>query len=248
MNLFALALVAATTFMGPNDTPTGDKKPAMTTKYGGSVKAGNGTIRSFVRLDEKGNPAQVGVAISEAMLSSLSTEMSHWILYPPKEGDKALIKHIAFGWMPHGHEPDGVYNVPHFDCHFYFTSNEERDGIKPNDPRFAKNPDATFIPQGFVRDAGVPQMGVHWIDPTSSEFQGKPFTTTFIYGALDGNVTFLEPMFTLDFLKKVQDERLPVKQPQKVAKAGYYPAGYRFVYNAAEKQYEVMLENLQSRQ
>lgn len=248
MNLLAIALVAASTLIGSTDTPTGDKKPATTIKYGEAQKAGNGTIRPFVRLDEKGNPTQVGVAISEATLSSLSTEMSHWILYPPKEADKTLIKHIAFGWMPHGHEPDGVYNVPHFDCHFYFTSNEERDGIKPNDPRFVKNPDPVYLPKGLVRDAGVPQMGVHWVDPTSGEFQGKPFTTTFIYGALDGQVTFLEPMFTLDFLKKVQDEQIPVKQPEKVAQPGYYPTTYRYVYNAAEKQYEVTLENLVSRQ
>ncbi|WP_051041128.1 DUF5602 domain-containing protein [Fibrisoma limi] len=247
MNLFAIALVAASTLIGSTDTPTGDKKPATTIKYGEAQKAGNGMIRSFVRLDEKGNPTQVGVAISEATLSSLSTEMSHWILYPPREADKTLIKHIAFGWMPHGHEPDGVYNVPHFDCHFYFTSNEERDGIKPNDPRFVKNPDPAYLPKGLVRDAGVPQMGVHWVDPTSGEFQGKLFTTTFIYGALDGQVTFLEPMFTLDFLKKVQDEQIPVKQPEKVAQPGYYPTTYRYVYNAAEKQYEVTLENLVSR-
>ncbi|GAB4029081.1 hypothetical protein [Spirosoma gilvum] len=248
MNLIALALVAATTLTGSIDTPKGDKKPATTIHYGESVKAGNGTLRSFVRTDEKGNPTQFGVAISEATLNSLSTEMSHWIISPPKEADKTLIKHVAFGWMPHGHEPDGVYNVPHFDCHFYFTSSEERDGIQPNDPRFAKNPDMAYLPQGVIRDAGVPQMGVHWIDPKSSEFQGKPFTTTFIYGALDGKVTFLEPMFTLDFLKKVKDERLSVNQPQKVEKAGYYPTEYRYVYNAAEKQYEVILENLQSRQ
>ncbi|WP_338874439.1 DUF5602 domain-containing protein [Spirosoma sp. SC4-14] len=248
MNLFALVIVAATTLLGPNDAPQSNKKPAPITRYGESARAGNGTIRTFVRVDAQGNPTQVGVAISEAALSSLSTEMTHWILYPPKEADKTLIKHIAFGWMPHGHEPDGVYNVPHFDCHFYYTSNEERDGIKPNDPRFTKNPDMAYIPQGHIRDNGIPQMGVHWIDPTSGEFQGKPFTTTFIYGALDGKVTFLEPMFTLDFLKKVNDERIAIKQPQKFQVAGLYPTEYHYVYNAAEKQYEVILDGLQSRQ
>ncbi|MVM41977.1 hypothetical protein GO730_37180 [Spirosoma sp. HMF3257] len=248
MNLFALALVAATTLTGSNDTPTGDKKPATTIQYGESVKAGNGTLRSFVRLDAKGKPTQLGVAISEATLKSLPAEDAYWVLTMPKGSEKSQVQHVSFNWMPHGHEPDGVYNVPHFDCHFYYTSNEERMGIVENDPRFGKDPEGAYLPKGYVKGPAIPQMGAHWIDPTSPELNGKPFTTTFIYGTLDGKVTFTESMFTLDFLKKVQDERLPVKQPEKVEKAGVYPTDYRYVYNAAEKQYEVILENLQSRQ
>lgn len=247
MNILALALIAATTLMGPNETPKGDKKPAVAVQYGESVKAGNGTLRSFVRFDAKGNPTQLGVAISEATITSLPAEVSVWVLNMPRGSEKTNVQHVSFNWMPHGHEPDGVYNVPHFDCHFYYTSNEDRLSITENDPRFGKDPDKSMLPQGYVKGPGIPQMGAHWLDPTSPELNGKPFNTTFIYGALDGNVTFLEPMFTLDFLKKIQDERLAIKQPEKVAKAGLYPAGYRFVYNAAEKQYEVILENLQSR-
>ena len=37
-------------------------------------------------------------------------------------------------------------------------------------------------------------MGNHLIDPTSAEFHGKKFTRTWIYGAYDGHVTFVEEM------------------------------------------------------
>lgn len=248
MNLIALALVAATTLMGSHDTPKGDKKTAVTVRYGEPVKAGNGTLRSFVRLNAQGKVTQLGVAISEATVSSLPAEMAFWVLNLPKESAKTHVQHVSFDWMPHGHEPDGVYNVPHFDCHFYYTSNDERMSIIPDDPRAAKNPDQALLPQGYVKGPAVPQMGAHWLDPTSPELNGKPFTTTFIYGSLDGKVTFLEPMFTLAFLQQVKDDRLPVKQPAKVEKAGLYPAQYRFAYNAAEKQYEVILDDLQDRQ
>ena len=247
MNLFAAALVAASAFFGAEETPGNVKKPAPAVRYGETVALGKGILRSFVRLDAQGNPAQVGVAVSEAALNSLPAEDKFLVVHMPAGSEKTLIQHVSFNWMPHGHEPDGVYNVPHFDCHFYMTSNEERMGIVADDPRFAKNPEPEYVPQGFVRVHPLPQMGVHWVDPTSTEFQGKPFTTTFIYGSLDGRVTFLEPMFTLDFLRKVKDERLPVKQPQKVARSGYYPTEYRYVYNAAEKQYEIILDKLQNR-
>lgn len=256
MNLVALALAATTAFAGPIDhAPKPGKTPASRTtaayshtQYGETQKAGNGTIRSFVRTQANGKLTQVGVALSAEALNGLSTEMTAWVLkLPPVAANQTAIDHISFDWMPHGHEPDGVYNVPHFDCHFYFTTSEERLSIRPDDPRFAIKPDAAYLPAGYVAGPGVPQMGVHWIDPTSGEFQGKPFTTTFIFGALDGKVTFQEAMFTLDYLKQVKDERLPVKQPAKVAKPGLYPMSYAYTYNATEKQYEITLENLTDR-
>lgn len=248
MFLLAMALTATTALFGPSETPKAGQKPALKTQYGETQKAGKGTIRTFVRLDAQGKPAQVGVAVSEAALNSLSTEDTFWSLSMPKEADKTNLQHVFFGWMPHGHEPDGVYNVPHFDCHFYLTSNQDRLSIVENDPRFEKNPDAAFLPEAHLKVHPLPQMGAHWVDTASPELKGKPFTTTFIYGSLDGQVTFLEPMFTLEFLKKVQNERLPVKQPAKVAKPGLYPVSYGFMYNAAEKQYEIVLDDLKERQ
>lgn len=246
MNLFAVAFAVATAFAGPNDTPVGAKKPAATV-YGETQKAGKGSIRTFVRLNEAGKPAQVGVAVSEATINSLPMEDTFWSLAIPKGAESTHLKHVFFGWMPHGHEPDGVYNVPHFDCHFYYSSHDERVSITDNDPRFAKHPDAAYVPEKHIGVHPLAQMGVHWVDTTSPELNGKPFTTTFIYGSLDGQVTFVEPMFTLAFLKKVQNERVPVKQPAKVAKPGLYPTSYAFTYNAAEKQYEIVLDDLTER-
>ena len=66
-------------------------------------------------------------------------------------------------------------------------------------------------------------MGAHWIDVTSPEISGAPFTQTFIYGSFDGRVTFYEPMITLDFLKNNSNFERAIPQPAKVQKSGWYP-------------------------
>jgi hypothetical protein len=46
-------------------------------------------------------------------------------------------------------------------------------------------------------------MGNHLLDSQSPEMKDSlPFTTTFIYGAYEGELIFWEPMITLDFLQK----------------------------------------------
>jgi hypothetical protein len=44
-------------------------------------------------------------------------------------------------------------------------------------------------------------MGNHLIDFTAPEFNGEPFTHTYIWGAYGGSLIFFEPMVTTDFLK-----------------------------------------------
>ena len=66
-------------------------------------------------------------------------------------------------------------------------------------------------------------MGTHWLDVTSPELNGQPFTQTFIYGSYNGKVTFAEPMITLDFLKKTSSFERDIPQAAKVQKSGYYP-------------------------
>lgn len=66
-------------------------------------------------------------------------------------------------------------------------------------------------------------MGSHWIDVTSGELNGKPFTETFIFGSYDGKVTFYEPMITLDFLKNNSNYVREIPQPAKVQTSSWYP-------------------------
>ena len=50
-------------------------------------------------------------------------------------------------------------------------------------------------------DAVAPAMGNHLIDVTGHEFQGMPFTRSWIYGVYGGRVIFYEEMVALDYLQ-----------------------------------------------
>jgi hypothetical protein len=165
----------------------------------------------------------------------------------------------------HGHEPEGVYNLPHFDFHFYTTSEEEVAGIVPTDPDFASDandvPVGDFVPQFYSVLAGpgdppsavaVPQMGVHWIDVRSPELQGvfgnpggfQTFTRTFIYGSWDGRLTFLEPMITRAYLLTHPEEIVPIPQPARYPQAGWYPSAYSISFDAQAREYRIALVDL----
>lgn len=217
-------------------------------RYGSAVKPGGGTARAFVQVDAAGTPKQVGVAISEAAMNNLP-DGADLVLDFPAEGSKTPFKHIALGYLHHGHEPVGVYDKPHFDVHFYTIPNADRLAITMDkQAQLAKDPAAGYLPAGHINAGPVPAMGVHWIDPTGDEFSAKGFSKTFIYGAYDGKVIFYEPMLTTAYIKATQDEVTPIKQPQKVAQAGYYPGAYRVRYNATDKQYEIALDQLAMKQ
>lgn len=200
-----------------------------------------------------------------------------WTLIP--RGDKQIVK--ASGkrtgrlFPPsNGHEPAGVYDLPHFDFHFYTVPVEVRNSIVPSDPAFATKaasfPAAEFRAP-FYLDAAtarsvapalatVPLMGLHWLDVRSPELQMltghpeafKPFTKTFIYGSWNGDFIFDEPMITRAYIiskrgavdPAVVDEIVPVPAAQRYAPNGYYPNAYRITYDAKAKEYRIALTQL----
>jgi hypothetical protein len=70
-------------------------------------------------------------------------------------------------------------------------------------------------------------MGNHLLDSQSPELKDSlPFTSTFIYGAYEGELIFWEPMITLDFLQQTRDACIEIRQPRAFREAGYYPTQY----------------------
>src|SRR5690606_33501005 len=43
---------------------------------------------------------------------------------------------VEVNWNPAGHEPNGVYDEPHFDLHFWTASQALRESIVPTDPTY----------------------------------------------------------------------------------------------------------------
>src|SRR5436190_4669004 len=165
-------------------------------QYGTPQKVGNGTVRTYVVLDQqnKGRPLEVGVALSEkapeglpAPVSTANNPMAnmHMYLLDLPARNPTQYKFVQFDWNPAGHEPDSVYTYPHFDFHFYTVPVEVRNSILPNDPQYATkaaNYPAPEYRAPFYLDAAtaanapaaavtIPQMGLHWLDVRSPELQ-----------------------------------------------------------------------------
>lgn len=226
------------------------------TILGEVVPFGNGTARSWVQLNGDGKPTTVGVTLTEAALEGLPAQatpgmvwMIEYLMALPSEVPLLPFNHIGVNWNPNGHMPHGIYNVPHFDFHFYTLSPEERSKITARGDdleKCRKVPVAGRIPEGYIfaPDSEEPGMGGHWADPVSHEFHGEAFTSTFIYGTHDGEVIFYEPMITMAYLQTRPDVSVPLKVPQAYAREGYYPTSYSIRYDAKRKEYTVALDGL----
>lgn len=229
------------------------------TVLGDVVPFGDGTARSWVTLDEREAPTAVGVTLTEAALQGLPAEVTPGLIWMVEyvldlpDVPTLPFDHIGVNWNPRGHSPDGIYNVPHFDFHFYTVSPEDRRRITARGDdleRCRKAPAAGHVPEGFVfaPDSEEPGMGGHWVDPLSHEFHGEAFTSTFIYGTHDGAVIFWEPMITKAYLETKPDAAVPLKVPQAYAHEGYYPTSYGIRYDPTRKEYTVALEGMTLRQ
>ena len=235
-------------------TPTGTVSggPAKAVTFNGeNVPLGKGLIRSWVRLDGDGKPSAVGVTFTEEALKSLPQGAAgkEYVLSLPPQAAATAINHIVVDWNSQGHEPARVYDVAHFDFHFYTITPQEREGITAQGEGLAKLrklPPAGYMPEGYVSPPGteVPRMGAHWIDPTSAEFQGRAFTRTFLYGSYDGRLAFIEPMISKDFLETKPDVTENIKLPAKYARRAYYPTRYTVRYDPVTREYTVALEGM----
>lgn len=234
------------------------KTPAKSkagTFVGATRPLGSGTVRSWVTLDEAGNPQAVGLTFSESAFRTAPTELprgqeSVELNLPlPKQAAATAFDHIGFDWNPMGHPPANIYTVPHFDIHFYTISTAEQERITAQGDDLQKcylKPADGYAPVGYILppETAVPRMGAHWIDPNARELNGQPFTRTFLYGNYDGKIIFYEPMIAKALFETKMNLTEYIKLPQKYAKPGYYPTQYSVRYDAARKEYTVALEGM----
>ncbi|MBX0333595.1 DUF5602 domain-containing protein [Pontibacter sp. HSC-14F20] len=252
---FMLSLVLL--LSGCDDHKEESSPLANQTVYGKRISVGEGTAYSWATFDADGNPAAVGVNISESAVSTLPQEddshgHGHMIYYemelPEEITRQTPFNHIVMDWNPMGHPP-ALYELPHFDAHFYMISSDERKAIgdEASDPKLVMTPAPRFLPADYIDvQVNVPQMGKHWVDRYSPELKGEEFTQTMIYGSYDGRVIFFEPMYTVEYLQSKPDDTFELKQPEEFQlKNLYYPTRYGFRYDADKQEYVIWLDNMQ---
>ena len=195
----------------------------------------HGKAWTWIQLNNSGIIERAAVSITDAALNSVTpptgtggghTHENNVVLKFHPKADATIFRHVGLDWNPDGHPPVGIYNKPHFDIHYYMVSNEER--LTFVDPaKLAASIPADYLPANYFGGDPVPTMGKHYVDVTSPELNGQPFTQTYILGSYDSKLVFLEPMITLDFLKTTTNFERLLPQPAKFQKSGYYPTKMR---------------------
>jgi len=252
---------------------------ALVTSSSDPVPFGDGTLKTYVTVMENDEntkiPIAVGVEFSDDAFYGLTDEPTDgkWcatqdgetrclighgtVLQFPDEISITPIKWMLLSWNPNGHIPPGVYDIPHFDFHFYVMEEEKRNEIKPGlcedaDPGVTIDCESfkkgmiplppNFVPLDYINSGGVEAgMGNHLIDPTSSEFE-TDFTHTWIYGFYDGEITFLEPMISREFILDKPNLCVDIKQPEAFKDEGWYPTQYCMRYKEDLNTYTVSIE------
>jgi hypothetical protein len=252
--------------------------------YGTPVDMGRGTVRTYLAFDADGKPMELGILLSADAFDGLPAEHStsgrcfdlngngridksgecegdhEFVLAMPSVvADRRDIpfQWVGVNWNVHGHAPPGVYDLPHFDFHFYIANEASvrAIGVGPcgffidcDDFKRATQPvPAKYVDSRHVNvDAAVAAMGNHLIDSTSGEFAKPPrkFTHTWIFGAFDGRITFYEPMITHEFLMTRPNICVPIKQPSAWQISGYYPTRYCIRHHDRARKYTISMEGL----
>jgi hypothetical protein len=234
------------------ESSTGSKEKIV---FGETKPLGNGRVRSWVKLDKDGKPTAIGLTLSETALAGLPAEPPPGAegydlsLNFPAQAQTTAFNHVRLDWNPHGHPPVKIYDLAHFDFHFYMITQDERMGITAtgeDKERARKEPAAEFVPEGYVHipDSEIPRMGSHWVNPLSKELQGQVFNTTFLYGSYNGNMIFAEPMIAKSFLETKTNVTERIKLPAKYARNAYYPTSYSVRYDPMTREYTVALEGM----
>jgi hypothetical protein len=256
-------------------------------RYGEPVNMGEGTLRTYLAFDAAGLPMELGILMSHDSFDGLPANRSTTgrcfdkngnghiddsgecegdyefaLALPSRTADSSDIpfQWVGVNWQVEGHIPPGIYDLPHFDFHFYIASEESVRAIgvgacgifidcahfeRATQPVPAKYVDHRHVNVG----AAVAAMGNHLIDSTAPEFAKPPrkFTHTMVFGAYDGRITFYEPMITREFLMSRPSTCVPIKQPNAWQTAGYYPTRYCIRYHERANKYTVSLEGLKYR-
>jgi hypothetical protein len=222
----------------------------QTKLYGDTYPFAGGTIKAWVEVDSDNMPLRVGLSLTDSMLSNLPSGYTNRSLNFPEISTDFLFSHVLFNWNPQGHTPDMFYSSPHLDFHFYIIPLSERlliEGGYDYVPIAAE-----FIPEDYAfvpgeENISIFRMGMHFGDSLAAEFHGEPFTKTLIYGFSTGRMVFIEPMITTDYLSGLQNEVIPIKQPEAFQQAGYYPMNYEIFFDHAEGILDITLRDFEFR-
>lgn len=211
--------------------------------FGPVTTIGQGTVRSFLKFDEKGRPKIIGVVFSESALKHLPKQRQLIEVQIPQKIVQLPFDHISFGWGTGGEEAISIFADDYIAVHFNMISSEERNQIEKNDPLSERLPEPSFIPVDFVPGIGsVARVGKQWSNKALLELHKAERACAMLMHSYNKKVVSFTPTFTIDFLRKNRTSTYDLSLPEAFQQPGkFYPTQYSIAYDAGKKEYSVNL-------
>lgn len=193
-----------------------------------------GEVTAYATTNPAGKLSSLGVHLDAGAFNAFDEDGGHREeefpahLHFPEDIDTHQFTFNGFHYNPKGHAPPDIYDVPHFDFHFYFIEEEVVEGITggplPNSLPFMgladyEVPDEQFQP-GYMFEEHrliVKDMGEHLLDGTAPEFHGEDFTHTNVYGVYDPAIDPDQPDGSRTIELSGEEVTLPVYEGDGVA-------------------------------
>jgi hypothetical protein len=208
--IVAAALAVAVVGCGDEDEITRIQGEAVEVTFGADARA---FARAF-GLRRGNEIIEIGLELPMTAIENAAVDGDFEVPVPQAVTTDTGFAHIWLNYAAEGHFPPGVFDVPHFDVHFYLLDKATRAAITCPEAEVPREriPAGYVIPgfEGEPEGACVPGMGVHAVPVTTGE---EPFTATMTLVYHDGYLVAVEPMFTQQLLRARTSFTLDIPAP-----------------------------------
>jgi hypothetical protein len=228
----------------PEGVPEGAQLGEVTQWYGHPIV-------TFATFEADGKTVKdFGSLVSMASISAIppGAFMSYqWLKVPPSVAEQTFIRSFQVDFMPMGHPPAKVYDVPHIETHAFWWTADEISKLSCQNADDNRVPSNEFIPAGtwnFDPAPGTPNclpgMGVHGFDMNAPELNGARFTRSLSVIAARGEFMSYEPKVTVEEIQKRQDFTIKLPAPQKLPRTTRIPSTYTATYMPSIDAYKMV--------
>lgn len=204
--------------------------------HGPEIPLGDGRARTFLELDDHGQPVEMGVEFGTRFDALPNGAMAYRLEMPPETPAIVPVDHVVLRWRPGGHEPELAYGLPHVDVRFFLLDDDGRDEVAEGDCEGtpltcealerARRPlaDVAHPPGHAALGLFEPGEGAVLFDLFAPEVMGSLFELGWTYGRFDGRVSSFGAEASRGWLETLTDETcIDVTTPRAFPRAGWYP-------------------------
>jgi len=200
-----------------------------------------------------GTLSEVGITLGLDAVRTIETSAALYLELPEQGVAHTFFDHVVVNFEANGH-PSEVYEVPHFDLHFYGVPLSEQLQVTCIDepmPSADSLPPSYIIPSTAESPSGtcVPEMGVHALDfsaPELSPTDPAPFEHHLVIGFHDGELTFIEPMIAQEILQDEFGLTLPVPRPEVLGQSTEWPARWTLAMDPETSEIHIAFRDFSS--